>query len=699
MPTSREEIHIQRIRASDDSKKALNRKLRAIRRLMDIAEDRIVEGDSWRATFRLPELFGINERKKADLLEHLPEVVVDSQLMDEYNIAVASQEALKQFQYTSKERDVLASVVSSAVDFGTGIQVDGVVNVEREVTPVDDKNPQLFLPKAKKPTRVSVYYGLAPESLDLRDAFPDPSATMDHDPSGVKGMQWFYRRRIYTYEQFLADFEGKPGFDIRGVDPVEWNGVNDGIERAPSKHEGEEKAVGTEGKRYVFVFEGWCPIEDDHCFLANGKLIYEGALPFAHKRIPVSFYYNYKRDDSIWGVSEAEINAPFIFIKELLVNLMIDNAKLSQQPVVAISGDAQFDPDENELEPGALFTLQGLNGGKVGDAIQPLTFGSSVEPAMAVKNILEDLQIQVTGDDSRALTVQPNELATQTLSKREALKKRVRKNVMQNTIRSRTESVNQQFSNICQFLARPYKDIDGKWKHHVIYVDGYKINQRSAKDLPIFTPISGHQGTFQLNERVLKPERVRFRLVEKVEDAVQKEQELQALQWWMQTIFSLAQTKPELVKNTDLELLAKQAGQRFTGLDVESIFNSASRTVDGMDEMDFYIEQIALKIQPIIPRDGKNLRRLNRLRKYGLSKEFKLLTEPSKRIYQRCLEDLTKAIREEKNKSYQDYVRQQTLGNIGANSQQPAMPGAPVAGGTTLQQPAGSAPQEQAPAQ
>ncbi|REK57580.1 MAG: hypothetical protein DWQ49_08925 [Bacteroidetes bacterium] len=676
--------HILRLQASNESKRVLNQKIQAIRALQEIAEDKIIEGDDWRSTYRLPELFGINERKKSDLLEHLPEVRVKSEFMDESNMAAAAQATLDHFQRMSGDKDVQARVIGSAVDYGTGIKLDGVSLIKRKVTMPDLDDPQLYLPKGKE-EEVCVYYGLAPEFVDIRDAFPDPNATMDHDPCGQKGMGYFYRRIIFTDLSFFETFGGDERFNISEVEPVQWAQVEMfGLDRPYTKHEQEEKHGPNDtikdredGKaRYYVAFEGWCPQEDEHVFMVNGRMIYEGAMPLRHKKIPVTFYYNYRRDDSLWGISEAEINAPFILIKEVLVNLMIDNAKLTQQPAIAISGDINFDPDENELEPGALFTLQGLNGGRVGDAIQPLTFGSSVEPAMAVKQILEDMQIQITGDDIRSLMVSPQELATQTLSKREALKKRIRKNVMLNTIKSEMNSVQQQFSNICQFLARPYQDMSGKWKHHTIYVEGFKVNQRTFDDKPEFTAVSGQQGVFRLNGEILDPEYVRFELVEVVEDAVQKEQELQALQWWMQTIFTMAQANPQLLQNTDLELLAKQAGTRFTGLDVEAIFNASSRLVQGMDEMGYYIHQMALGIKPLIPTDGNNLKRLERFRRFARTKEFKLFSKESKEIFNQTVIDIAKGIREEKAKSYSDYVKQIGMAAAGPSGQQGGVSGA-----------------------
>lgn len=662
--------HIKRIQASNEAKRTVMQKYRAIRKLKEIHENKLISGDDWRSTYRLPELFGITERKKSEVLEYLPDMVINTDFLDPYNMAVPAQAVLKYFDELSNYKDVLVQCKEAAVDYGTGIEFNGVANIRRNITPANSSD--LFLKKSPKETQV--YFGLAPSCIDIRDAFPDPAATMDHDPSGEKGMNWFYRRRIFTKAQFYQDFGNNPYFDISGVEPIAWSSIErDGIDRWFTKREINEKTNANDiedSANYIVVFEGWDVIADEHVFIANNKLIYEGAIPYTHKQIPVVFHYNYKSDDSIWGISEAEINAPFILIKEVLVNLMIDNAKLTQQPVIAVSGDVQFNPDENELEPGALFMLQGLNGGKISDAITPLTFGSSVEPANAVKNILEDIQIQVTGDDSRSLFVSPNELATQTLTKREALKKRIRKNLMINVIRAARTSVYQRFNNICQFLAKPYQDMYGNWRHHVIYVDGYKIDQRTKEDIPDFTPIAGYKGAFELNDKILNPQKVRFSFVEKTDDSVKREVEMQGLQWWMQTIFSLAQVQPQLIQNIDLELLAKQAGERFSWLDVEAIFNPAIRTIDGMDEMTFYINQIQFGIQPNIPTDGNNLKRLARFARFKKSKEYKLLKKEAQMLFARTVADIVIKIRKETSGKYTDYIRLKRLGASGQVGEQ-----------------------------
>jgi len=684
---------MRRIRDSADSKIKLNLKVTAIKQLMQLHEDKVIDGDDWRSAYRLPELFGALERKKSDMLENLTEVTFKSTLAGDYDMAVPSRAIVDHFDLQSDRKTALVDAISNAVDYGTGIEKHTVALVENDYVETDDHS--LFLEHKDPEKRVS-YYGLAPTTVDIRDAFPDPTANVDHDPHGNRGMDWFYERKIYSWEQFQRDFGDKERFDIEDIHPVNWGGVEHlGIERMSHKHEFEEKENAK--SQYVVVFEGWDCVNDWHVFVANGKEIYFGAIPFKHKRIPVSFRYNYKRDDSIWGISETEVQAPFVMVKEVLVNLMIDNAKLSQQPVLAVSGDVLFDPDENQLEPGALFTLRGLNGGKIGDAIQPLTFGSSVEPANAVKNILEDLQIQVTGDDSRALFVQPNELATQTLAKQESMKRRIRKNVLQNTIRAEKNSLYQRFMNICQFMAKPYEGVDGKLTYHTIPIEDFHVSQRNATHQPEFTPARGYTGYFKLNDKVVEPNYIMFDIVEKVEDTVRKEQELQSLQWYLQILFSTAQVSPELLASTDFEMLAKQAGKRFTDIDVDAIFNSAGRIVDGMDEMDYHVQQIALGIKPTISRDGNNMRRLHKYRLFAKSKEYAILPKAQKGIFAKTLEDIIYAIRDEKSLPFGQQPDKGGMATPGATGQQGPVQGGPeTGGGTVSRQPAATGAEAQA---
>ena len=685
----REDLHRRRLLNASNAKEKLNQKYRAIKQLREIYEDKIVDGDDWHSTYRLPELFGALERKKSDMMENLTEVTFKSTLTEEYDMAPAAKSLMAHFDLASNYKAAKLDAIDSSVEYGTGIEKNTVAAIEGNyVEPTD----QLFLEYKDVETRTK-YYGLSPTTIDIRDAFPDPSATKDHDMHGGKGMDWFYERKIYSEERFNEIYGNNDMFDTSEIEPVSWGGVEQmGIDRVETKHEMEEKENGN-GK-YVVVFEGWDVVNDWHVFVANGREVYFGAIPYKHKQIPVVFRYNYKRDDSIWGISEAEILAPFVMIKEILINLMIDNAKLSQQPVIAVSGDLLFDPDENQLEPGALFTLRGLNGGKIGDAIQPLTFGSSVEPANAVKNILEDMQIQVTGDDSRALFVQPQELATQTLAKQESMKRRIRKNVLQNTVQAERTSMYQRFHNICQYMATPYQDVAGNMKYHVIPIEDFHVVQRNATHRPEFTAVQGHMGYFKLNERTIDPEYIYFDIEEKIEDTVKKEQELQSLQWWMQTVVNLAQINPELVQNTDFEMLAKQTGKRFTDIDVDAIFNSVSRIVDGMDEMSYHVQQIALGIKPIIAPDGNNMRRLDKYRLFSKTKEYALLSKESKKIFQDTLIAVVKAIRTEKANPFGTKSKRGGVGPTGAAGQQGPVQGAPQAGGGSVRPEAQPSPEQ-----
>ena len=663
-------FHLERMRKSQQSKGRVLSVARAVRALLTVHEDKVKNGDSWRNAYRLPEAFGVNERKKADLLDFLPEVVIKSELLKDRNFAVTSKAVLEHFKNACRYKEVQARAIESAVDYGTGIIWNGVAKIEREISPVDVENPSLFLSKDKK-EKVCTYFGLSPEVVDIRDFFPDPSAKVDHDPTGQTGMDWAYRRKIYSLDSFKKIFGSGQYKNIDKVRGVSFESIAGQFERDETKAEGEEK--GGQDLQYVAVYEGVDVVLDEQVYIANDVLIYEGANPYAHKEIPVVLYYNYKRDDSVWGISELEINAPYIFIKELLINLVIDNAKFSQQPVLAVNGDLNFDPDEFRLEQGAIWNFTGLNGGSVRDAIVPLTFGSAVEPAMAVKQMIEDHQIQQTGDDSRSLMAQPNELATQTMAKRQALQKRIRKNVMLNSIRSETIMVHQMFSNIHQFLSAPFVDMSGNTVYHEIYVDDYSAVQRNATSKVKLEPMRGHVGVFKLNSKVINPSKIRFQVIEKVDDTIKKEVEMQGLQWWMQTIFTFAQAQPELIKSLDLAMLAKQTGSYFSGLDTEAIFSGNRKFMDGVDEMTYYIQQIQLGIKPTFPLDGKNFQRLEEFNTYLTTKEYErtIGTSPERStLFLQSVAELASAVRTERQGEYASFNELSTAqGLSGANPQ------------------------------
>jgi len=663
--------------SSSESKKTMVQKWAAIREMRDLYEDKVLQGDDWRAAYRFPELFGALERKKSELIDNLPGVKFRSSWRRDYDMAIGARAAVEHFDRVSNYKSALIDVISSAVEFGTGVLLNDVVDVKK----MKFKTCQSTFLDYDGEMKTD-YFGLAPMALDVRDVFPDPSATKCFDISGERGMDWCFIRRIYTWDQFCAKFKNIPGVSITEIKPKSWDSVEFmGYDRPNTKHESEEKEQSD--AIYVVVFQGWHAIYGWNVIIANGKEIYLGANPFEHGRIPLVFYYNYKRDDSIWGVSEVELQAPFILAKELLANLMIDNAKFSQQPVTVVSGDVLFDPEQNELEPGAIWSLQGLQGGKIGDAVQTLTFNSSVEPAVAVKNMIEDMQIQVTGDDSRALFASPQELATQTLAKQESLKRRVRKNVMENSIRAEQESLWQKLHNIHQFLAKPYETVDGSVQYHEIYVDGFSTTQRNQTYRPVFTPVRGHVGVFKLNEKVFDPKYVSIEVYERVEDIVAKEQEMQALQWWFQTIAQMAQVKPEVMKNTDFEMLAKEAGKRFTDMDMDAIFNSTNRHIDGMDEFSYHVQQIAFNIKPVILRDGNNMRRLSQYRLFLKTAEYEKMSKESKRIYNQVIAEIVAAIREEKSVPFHEAVQRYKLASAsGGNDKGPGNGLPAIAGGS-----------------
>jgi len=66
---------------------------------------------------------------------------------------------------------------------------------------------------------------------------------------------------------------------------------------------------------------------------------------------------------------------PYNQFKEQMMNLQIDNAWLELNPAYIIDGNINFNDEEHELSPGAIFNVRGVVGGKLQDHIMPFRAG------------------------------------------------------------------------------------------------------------------------------------------------------------------------------------------------------------------------------------------------------------------------------------------------------------------------------------
>lgn len=605
------------------SKSVLDWKFTLEKQIYEIFEQHLQQGEIWNAPYRFPEIFGAIQRKATDLIDNLPEVKIRARRDGAEEFALATQATVDHTDRMTFAMREKIRVIYDSLMYGTGILFESYFRKTRKVTAIDGDD--LLVKKSKNPIEVTLYDGLTSERIDPRDFFIDETATVFYDETGVQGARDCIRRRSYPYSTFLETFKDNPEFKyIENIMPISWGSDPFGRGKIPyEKETQEQKTV----QRYVVVLEYWNIEEDMVTLVANGIEIYYGANPFKHKRLPFIPYYNYRRDDSCWGISEIEILAPFVYADEEIVNLMILDSKLGLQPALAVSGDVMWNTEESELEPGAIFTLRGLNGGKIQDAIMPLKFDGVPPEAIQVRQLIEDKRTIATGDDLRALYSNPNQLATQTLTKREVQQKRIKSNIMQNTIESERNRVEMKISNIIQFYAQPYQNIDGDVVYRRIPIEGYDIRQASDEAKPEFKQSYGASGNFSLNTKVLgKVSEIEIEVVDTQLDKELKKDSLDNMMRYLETVVQFGQTQPQILQGMNIMGLFQEIAQEMD-LDLDEIFPTPG-SEEGEDAIDLELDLVMLGQIPELDPNQDSMKALDRYREFMQTVAYKKAGKP-----------------------------------------------------------------------
>lgn len=595
------------------AKSYLEQKFQLAKQLDEAFEKHLTQGENWNDSYRFPEIFGAIQRKASDLIENLPEVKVHAKKMRAKDFAIATQAAYDHCENITNAKREKVRCIYDTLFYGTGILYEGYVKNQKELTPTTG---DLELSNQKKVTTV-LYDGLASERIDPRDFFVDETATIFYDETGLQGARDCVRRRIYPFSTFRAKF--KQFKNASNVPPMGWGSDPMGWAKMPYEKESQEQK---QTQKYVTLLEYWSQELDCVILVANGIEIYFGANPYKHKRLPFVLYYNYRRDDSVWGVSEVEVLAPFTYAKEELNNLFILDAKLALQPAIAVSGEVTFNPEENELQPGAIFTLRGLNNGKVQDSIMPLRFGGISPDALQVYQHIEDAQIIATGDDIRSLYANPGQLATQTLAKREASQKRIKSNIMINTIDSERQRAQIRISNINQFYAQPYLTVDGNVEYHRIKLEGYEISQGDDESKPTFRQAYGAQGYFVLNaEAIGNVNDIEVEIIDvQLQESLKKE-EVEDCNNLLKTMVELVPLNPQIAQGFNVLGLVKQIAKKMN-IDYYEVFPQDSNE-EGEDAADIIIQLIGMGEMPEVPMGIDPQLLFDRLSRYSGSAEYK----------------------------------------------------------------------------
>jgi len=570
--------------------------------LIDVAyreyQKHLKQGEDWGSSFRFPELFGSIERKVDSIIQILPEARVKG----DDDGAIAKQHALDYLMRMSNIRAAKNRAMWDVPFFGMGV-----------LFVVPTRYTKTIKDKGGKQKQVLLYDGLGSERVDPRDILPAYSAYKLHDHTGMEYCPYVFRTRQFYYDTFIHKYQNIPGFDkaaIKSVVPTTWYGGAWMDQKVPTTKESTEKGQAAD---YVTVIEYWDQENDVLRIYANTKLIFDSpdGIPYSHKQIPFHFYYNYRRYDSIAGVSEVELIQPYNLFRETVLNLMIDNIKLELQPAYVVDGNVSFNEEEHELEPGAIFTLSGTDGGKLQDHIMPYRVGGVTQDVFQVVQAIDDSYIASTGDDRRALQNNPNQLATQTLAKHQALQKRTLNQLIRNTSETEWYLTYQICSYIDNEFAEPYENEDGEIVNRKVEAEGYNVIQDKDESVVEFKKAEGTKSYFYLNKKVSgQMDDKEIEIVPAFQDDEIRQEKYQSIMMFLQSIVSLITTNPEaykeIVGNMDVKEFIRQIAEDLK-MDTPKLFPPEGQKKEDYDIIDIEHEQIMMSMNPAIKEDEDSM--------------------------------------------------------------------------------------------
>jgi hypothetical protein len=600
-------------------------------------ERHLERGEEGHAAYRFPETMGYLLRRYNNFLSVIPEARATMN-GDE---GLTMQSTLDHFQRVANMTRTRMQALWHTAGYGNS----AICVVPNRYTQYDRKKDKWY----------TKYRGVASEHVDWRHLFPAPGFQNLHDHTGLNQCPWVFRKKIFQIDTFRRIYSDPKYKNVDQVSPTTWGDTNVWYDdKFKKKHETEEL---TSQKEFVTVLEYYDVENDIYSINASGGIeIYNSpdGIELSHKEFPFHQYRNIQRGDTINGMGEIELNLPYNLFREKIMNLAIDDAMLQVQPALVVDGDINFNPEEHELQSGAIFDVRGPVNGKLQDHIMPLRPGGGItQGVMSMIQMVENSRIAVTSDDTTALYSNPNQLATQTLAKMQTLNKSIDASTKQNIYDAEFYMTRQTLSYIKNELSEPIRE-DKKIVYPLVKVKGYKAVQNKPDSGVKFVKQQGAIDKFNLNKKITNT----FDIDEIEIISAQKDEELKRdqteklmmlLQTTMSTLSNLAQTNPSLIQEIfgtmDFsELMKYMAKNLGLGDELQDIFPVIEKTGVELDEIDAEHDLVAAGIVPTIKQGEDSESHYGEHVLFMGSKVFKDLGKQAKEALNKHLEMTVKNI-------------------------------------------------------
>lgn len=348
-----------------------------------------------------------------------------------------------------------------ALNEGTVIGYEGWRKDTGEVQYVKEIDPETGEKKVEK-MNYDFFDDVYGEIVPLEEFYPETIWI-----SEMKNLRRCFRRKIVTLQQFKDEFGKYPN-----ADKVQHAGYYRGLENF-------QWGVSTDVRDdYVEVLLFFSEKEDNYYVCANSIELYNGCLPWNHKRLPFwkaisepiheQFFYGKSLPDKLMTMQD---------INNSLLNAMLDQLYLSLNSPIFVDGQID-DFDGGYLEPSRIYTMeQGtrIQKGTLG-VVDPTVFSvlSLIKRSMESSSISDQSQGIATGGRKTRYEVQTlNEGAMQLAS----LFVTLLESGLRRKYWLRTK-------NIIQYYSMPSKVESGKQKYKFIVLEDRKlINGKTGKKM------------------------------------------------------------------------------------------------------------------------------------------------------------------------------------------------------------------------
>lgn len=556
-------------------------------------ERHLERGEEGDAAYRFPETMGYLLRRYNNFLDVIPEA--RTTMSGDEGLTV--QSTIDHFQRTANMTRTRMEALWLTAGYGNA----AICTVPVRHTQYDRGKDEWY----------TKYRGIGSEVVDWRNLFPAPGFKTLHDHTGLNQCPWIFRKKIFHIDTFRRIYSDPKYKNVEEVTATTWGDTNVfGDSGLKKKHEVEEL---TSQKDFVTVLEYYDIENDIFSVNASGGIeIYNSpdGIELSHKEFPFHQYRNIQRGDTINGLGEVELNLPYNLFREKIMNLSIEDAMLQVQPALVVDGDINFNPEEHELQAGAIFDVRGPVNGKLQDHIMPLRPGGGItQGVMSMMQMVENSRIAVTSDDTTALYSNPNQLATQTLAKMQSLNKSIDSSTKQNIYDAEFYMTRQCLSYIKNELAEPIRE-DKKIVYPLVKVKGHKAVQNKPDAGVKFVKEQGAIDKFRLNKKITDSfdiDEVEIVSAHKDEELKrdQTEKLMMLLNTVMGTLGSLASSNPGMIKeifgSMDFpELMKYMAKNLGLGEELQNIFPVVEKNAAELDEIDAEHDLVAAGIVPTI---------------------------------------------------------------------------------------------------